>query len=217
MYQEVGNETVPGLRRWRGVPRALVVAVLGMAWLTGFHEVIGWHPAGPMTGAVGALPAELGAVLPLVVACALLCDRLPDELSALVATALATAVSLGAAVPLRALLDSGSISPRLLAGGIRDATVTLPVCLAVAVLLPHVHAPVRRTPVGRAPRLWTPARLRRAAVAAGSVIAVVGASLGQQLSVPSPADAASSAGVCASAVREIRYDVAWRSCCPSCR
>ena len=211
VYQEVGNETVTDWGRWRGVPRALVMAVLGLAWLTGFHEAIGWHPAGPIIGA-GALSAEVAAALPLVVAFALLCDRLPDKLAALVATALATAVSLGAAEPLLALLDGGSISPRLLTGGIRDATVTLPVCLAVAALLQHVHAPVRRTPEGYAPRLcaprlWTPARLRRAAVAAGSVIAVVGASLGQQLSASTPADAASSAGVCPAGARVVRYDV----------
>ena len=207
LYQEVANGSVPGWgERRSAVHRALVMAALGLAWLAVFHNAIGWQLAGPITGAA-TLAGQVSVVVPLVVALAVLCDRVPDRLSASTATAFATALSLGAAEPLLAMLDSRQSSSALLAGGVRDAAVALPVCLATAVLLRHVHVPVPRRPAQvHPPRLWTPGRLRRALVAAGSVIAVVVASLGQVAATTS-AEAVTEAGVCPATARVVRYDV----------
>lgn len=209
LFQVVANTRLPGWgggERRSAVHRALVVAALGLAWLSVFHHAIGWQQVAPITGAV-KLAGQLSIVVPLVVVLALVCDRLRDPVCASMATAFATAVSLGVAEPALALLGSRPSSSALLAAGIRDAAVALPICLVAAGLLRHVHLPVVRRPA-RIPGLrpWTPRRLRRAVVAAGSVIAVVMSSF-VQLAATTPAEAAPVAGVCPATARVIQYDV----------
>jgi hypothetical protein len=210
LFQEAVNEDVTEpSERPKAARRALVVAVVGLLWLTVFHQVIGWAPAGPI-GWSATVAGEASVVIPLVVVFALLCHRFLDPLSALAGNAVATAASLGAAGLLLSLLESRQVTPVLLGGAVRDAAVALPVCLAVAVLLRHTHAPAGRGPApARPPRAWTPRQRRCAAVAAGSVITVVVASLGQMV-VTTTAQAAvppDGSGVCPAGARVVRYDV----------
>ena len=207
LFQEAVNEAVTEpSERPIAARRALVVAVVGLGWLTVFHEVTAWAPAGPI-GRSATAAAEASVVIPMVVAFALLSHRFLDPLSALAMNAVATAASLGAAEMLGSLLNSQQATPELLRGAVRDATVALPVCLAVAVLLLYIQPPARRRPAAARPeRAWTPRKRRRAAVAAGSVITVVFASFGQMTAATS-AQAAALTGVCPAGARVVRYDV----------
>jgi hypothetical protein len=97
LFEEAVSETVTEpSERPIAAYRALVVAVVGLGWLTVFHEVTAWAPAGPI-GRSTTAAAEASVVIPLVAGFALLSHRFLDPLSALAANAVATAASLGAA------------------------------------------------------------------------------------------------------------------------
>src|SRR3954454_11029539 len=220
--------------RGRRALTATVLAYVGTWWLGVFHHLTGEHahaslPTAPQDLHLGSLlsPAVFGAVAGAMA----LCDRAsgsergepaepggdmaPDSLGPAVA-GLGAALVLAAGVPLRSLrgggqahahagTHAGALQFRLL----RDTVVALALCLPAALATWHLTGVrLRRStyrPAGRTVA-WTPARRRRVLVATASSVSILLAGAGQ-LFISSPATAAPSGGVCATATRTISYDV----------
>src|SRR3954470_12878076 len=211
--------------RGRRLLTATVLAYAGTWWLGLFHHLTGEHAHSSLPSVHDVL--HLGsllwpAVMGIVVAATALCDRAASRSSLKTGqepssaslgpalAALGAALVLGATVPLGSLLGGvhahAGLSLRFHL--LRDTIVALALCLPVALATWHLTGLRIASPTDRRQdrsSAWTPARRRRALVAAGSSVSILLACAGQ-LFITSPATAAPT-GVCSAATRTISYDV----------
>src|SRR3954454_11654261 len=204
---------------------ATVLAYAGTWWLGLFHHLTGEHAHSSLPSVQDVL--HLGsllwpAVMGIVGAATALCDRAASRSSLKTGqepssaslgpalAALGAALVLGATVPLGSLLGGvhahAGLSLRFHL--LRDTIVALSLCLPVALATWHLAGLRIASPTDRQQdrdSAWTPARRRRAMVAAGSSVSILLACAGQ-LFITSPATAAPT-GVCSAATRTISYDV----------
>src|SRR4051812_5793812 len=212
--------------RGRRALTATVLAYVGTWWLGVFHHLTGEHRHASLPTLLEVL--HLGsllwpAVLAAVAGAMTLCesadsspagesghDSAAPSLGPAVA-AVGAALVLAAVLPFGALLGGGHVhgGATLQFHVLRDTIVSLAVLLPVALVTWHLTGVRLRSSTQR-PAFrrvaWTPARRRRVLVAAGSSVSVLLAFAGQ-LFISSPATAAPSGGVCATATRTISYDV----------